>query len=227
MEGVKRLILDKDTLRNNIQCINKWNIKGKYLFLIPMYNSVNPLFSLSLANLINKLNALDIKYKIIHEIGTYLPVARETLSKQAFLESIGEYEWLIWLDSDVTFDTETMLYLMESAEKKEYDIISPLIVTRIAPHIPLIYKNNDYMQIPPYKEWVQADAVGFGCIIMHRLTLEKIPRPHFQTEYNRKGKLIGEDIYFFRKAKKYGMALGVNLFVKFGHVGGIVWNDQR
>jgi len=227
MKGVKRLILDKDIFRNNLQCMNKWNIKGKYLFLIPMYNSVNPLFSLSLANLINKLNVLEIKYKIIHEVGTYLPKARETLSKQAFLESIGEYEWLIWLDSDVAFDNETMLYLMESAEKKEYDIISPVIVTRLAPHIPLIYKDDNHMQIPSYQEWTKADAVGFGCVIMHKSILEKIPRPHFKTEYTEKGKLIGEDIYFFRKAKKYGITLGVNLFTKFGHVGGVVWNDER
>jgi len=105
-------------------------------------------------------------------------------------------------------------------------MISPVILTRMEPRIPLVYDGTTPKKIPKDQEWIDADVVGFGCVIMKKTALEKIPRPHFQTYLNDKQRLVGEDFFFFRKAKEYGLTLGVNTFVRFGHIGGTVWNDK-
>lgn len=222
MEGVKRLILDKVIFNDSLNSMEFKDIKGKYLFLIPAYISVQPLFFLSLIRLVNMMNKVGVDYKIALEVGTYLPYARETLSKCSFLE---QCDYLVWLDSDISFQENALLYLMLEIQKTKYDMISPVLYTRMEPKTPLVYRDTSPVQIPKDQEWIDADVVGFGCLLMKKTTLEKIHRPHFDTFLNDKQRLVGEDFFFFRKAKEYGLTLGVNTFLRFGHIGGIVWND--
>lgn len=221
MEGIERIITDRVIFNDMLNKKDKWNINGSYLILSPSYAKIEPFFFLALANAVNVFNELGIKHKIVTEINTYLPDAREGLSKRSFLE---DYTHLIWLDTDVVFASSELLYLMEAIElTKDYDMVSPVIKARLEPHMPLVYKDNAIAQIPKFQEWMQADAVGFGCLLMPKKVLETIERPHFQTEYKENGRLTGEDIFFFRKAKKAGLRLGVNLFSRFGHIGAIAW----
>jgi hypothetical protein len=219
---VKRLIMDRAVFEDELSKRTDFAIKGSYIILVPMYDTVQPLFALSLFRLVNTLNSRGIKFRLVSEVMTYLPIARETLSYRSFMEPGN---WIIWLDSDVAFSPEAVLYLMEAAEKREYDMVSPVIYTRMSPHIPMVYQGKQPMQLPKFKEWVTADKVGFGCVIMSKEALETIPRPHFRVNFKKSGGIIGEDIFFFKKAKQYKLKLGVNLFVKFGHIGGVVSNE--
>jgi hypothetical protein len=224
LEKVKRIVMDKVIFEDQLNAMEfkKGSFKGKYAILIPCYGSANALFFLSFTKLINRFNELGVDYKIIPEISTYIPWARETLSKEAFLE---DCEWVLWFDADVVFEPNAILYLMQEIDKTPYDIVSPSIHTRMAPHFPMVYKGKEPVQLPKDQEWIKADAVGFGCVLMRNSTMQSIERPHFTAGVNDKQRLLGEDIYFFRQAKKAGLKLGVNLFVRFGHFGGVVWNE--
>jgi hypothetical protein len=228
---VERLILNKTSFVDYAKDIDyHGKIQGSYLFLIPAYVSIQPLFAISFAALINKMNDLGIKYSINFEVNTYLPIARERLSKSVEFTMNDQYDMLIWLDSDVQFDPYQVLYLMYASEK-EGCITSPVIYSRMEPHAPLVYdlvddKMYPIASLPSDTEWIWASAVGFGCVVMPKQTLLNLERPHFLAGLNDTRRFEGEDIFFFRKLIDASQEVKVCVFNVFGHIGGVV-RDAR
>jgi len=220
MIGITRILTDRSIFLDHLRTKVDYKIKGSYSILIPVYNSLDALFFLSLIKFTNKLKELGIKHKILTCVGTYIAHSREILAKNAFLE---DNDFVIWLDSDIVFESNELLYLMESIEQNKYDIISPVIYTRMEPHTPMVYIDKQPIKIPTNEEWTNAEATGFGCLLMNKNLFAKLEMPYFITAYN-KGKLVGEDIYFFKNIKQAKLKLGVHLLSRFGHSGGVIWD---
>jgi GT2 family glycosyltransferase len=85
--------------------------------------------------------------------------------------------------------------------------------------VPLVYRieKNDFSE--EYKVFndiseeslVEVDAVGAGCLLIHRKVFEAIKKPYFLFQYNDDGIMtLGEDFYFCQKAQKAGFKIWVD-----------------
>lgn len=150
----------------------------------------------------------------------HVHVAREEMGKKALFANA---DYLFMIDDDMTCPDD----LFEKLYADDKDIIAPLAFTRNFPHKPVVYRcvdgwdpvsncdtftNFSIMNYPKDKLF-QADAVGFGAVLIKMDVLRKMPSPWFMNPYK-----TGEDINFCYEAKKYGFTTWMDSRVKLGHV---------
>ncbi len=156
-------------------------------------------------------------------------VVREFLTTEA--------EWLMFIDADMGFEADALDRLLEEADPRERPILGGLA---FAQHIgsqkeagakrflinPTIYTWTgdgvkpviDYLK----DEVVECDATGAAFLLIHRGVLETLSNA-FQPPYNwfaetlYKGKNIGEDITFCRRAVGVGYPIHAHTGVKTSH----------
>jgi hypothetical protein len=174
--------------------------------------------------------------------GMPVDMARNVLVKQ-FLG--GEAEWLLQVDSDMTFAPASLERLASRGE----ELISGLCFTRYVPPLPTVFRGvtrvredgREFLQIRCQEtaEWlsrhpealevcpavldpspddalVQADGSGAAFLLCHRRVFEAVGEPWFQRDDLKKG----EDFYFFEKARRAGFQLWVDRSVIVGHLWG-------
>lgn len=153
-------------------------------------------------------------------------------------------DWLLFLDSDMTFDPDLVERLLEYADPEKAPIVGGLCFgfDDNGDVLPTLYgfldedDQPDKLQVVRYKEWVpdsmyQVAGTGAACLLIHRSVLEAMrdfdhPRgkkgfndafPWFQ-EMEHNGKPVGEDIAFCWRAIQAGFPVYVNTAVQLGHV---------
>jgi hypothetical protein len=131
------------------------------------------------------------------------------------------YEWLLWVDSDVVISPDTFKLLWDNKDAKERPLVSGVYFTTDNPEEPLMVPMptvfsfvNDgdggfgLTRVHPLPEnkLIKVDAAGFGFILMHRSVVEKVrpvaPDGQMFMEMGRGTKFIGEDIFFFALCDK-------------------------
>ncbi len=162
--------------------------------------------------------------------------ARNMLA-ETFLKTPAE--WIFWMDSDMTFDEDALVKLLETAKKKDAKMVTGIYYQRKGMNYPCLWsrgeelqngdvtgvltkkgQSNKYMGTfvfphPDKKEPFEVHAAGFGCVLLHRSVLEVMPRPWFQFI---KG-VCSEDFYFFVNAHEYGFKLWADPTITLGHIG--------
>lgn len=139
-------------------------------------------------------------------------IARETAAKNCL--DLG-YEWLFFIDSDMTFPHDTLKRLLAH----NLPIVSGLAFKRQWPTRPTIYLADENMdEIRNLVEWEplqKIDAAGCACLLIRREVFEKIPQPWFGlSEWG-----AAEDISFFARVKKAGIPVYADTTIPIGHVG--------
>jgi len=157
-----------------------------------------------------------------HEIGNpatlwiayhWTHIARETAARNCL---DGKYEWLFFIDSDMTFPPDTLKKLLAH----DAPIVSGLAFKRQWPPRPTIYKadDDDMNTIRNLTEWEEIqpiDAAGCACLLIRREVFEQIPQPWFGlSEWG-----AAEDISFFTRVKKAGIPAICDTTIPIGHVG--------
>jgi len=147
-------------------------------------------------------------------------VARSTLAKQ-FLDETDS-EWSLWIDDDMVVPINALEHLLEKAKETGAKIMSAMYYQRLAGYNPVCFRNTggdykDFSFIDPDKV-CEVDGVGFGCILIHRSVFEKIGTDVFRFDYS-SGRMMGEDIYFCKKAKEAGFKVMIDGAYKIGHIG--------
>lgn len=156
---------------------------------------------------------------------------------ETFLKS--STEWIFWMDSDMTFEPNTLTQLFDVAEQKDAKMITGIYYQRRGPNYPCLWsrneqtvsgdttgictpkgKENKYMGSfliphPDKKEPFKVHAAGFGCVLIHRSVFEMMERPWFMFI---KG-VCSEDFYFFVNAQELGFDLWAVPTIKLGHLG--------
>lgn len=154
-----------------------------------------------------------------------------------------ETEWLLMIDSDMTFSPDLVERLLEVADPREAPIVGGLCFAggKMSDPYPTVYRltqtedgavgvqrEYDY----PRDSLVKVGATGGACLLIHRQvfaamkakwgTLESgapSPYPWFaEGLVGPQGECWGEDILFCLRAHQLGIPVHVHTGVKLGHV---------
>jgi len=164
---------------------------------------------------------------------------------KTFLEQT-DAEWLLMIDSDERLSLEAWHKLLDSAHDKDRPIVSGLVFAaffdgadELRP-VPTIYKMDmekglQPIDAYPIDELIEVDAVGTGCILIHRkvlLDMQVNATAHqgkdwaWFVEGAIDGTYFGEDLLFSKRLKSMGYKI-------FAHTGAILphhkqfWLDER
>lgn len=164
----------------------------------------------------------DVEVKLLKASLVY--DARNQLVKYA--REKGGYDYILWLDSDMTFEPDLLDRLLEDIEGRQ--AVTGLCFGRRPPFNPCIYKELDVKQdgklITPYRKIYEdyprdsvfeVEACGFACVLMRLDVLEAMGIygvPFFPVAG------LGEDLTFCWRARKLDIKFHCDSRLKIGHI---------
>jgi hypothetical protein len=173
-------------------------------------------------------------------LGALVAMARNAVTLQ-FLES--GLPWLWFVDTDMVFGPATINRLMEIADPEKVPILSALtyriqdIDNQAATQAVMYYAGrdaDDTIVFIPVENWekgetLKVDAVGAGCILVHRGVFlrirELIERPFWWSEVIVDGQPIGEDLSFCLRAAAAEIPIHVATGIGVGHIKQVIIGD--
>lgn len=167
-------------------------------------------------------------------VATLIYDARNTLA-QAAMDS--ECDKMLWLDSDMTFDSDIIERLSADIDEGR-EFVSGLYFTRKNPIKPVIFKNTGYKTLPdgmkesyagfymdyPRDEIFEIEAAGFGICMMTVDLLKKVYENYGAPFAPMTG--FGEDISFCKRCRELGIPLYCDSRIKAGHIGTTVVTED-
>jgi glycosyltransferase involved in cell wall biosynthesis len=170
--------------------------------------------------LIHALNRLSADKHHIHlnfRRGTYI----HDLRNQCFQTALeAEADYLIFIDSDVTFEPDSISRLLESQK----DVIGasynmkglPLVSTvKFIDENGVLIEKQDVPTDRPFKLF----AVATGFMLIKMDSVKKLVHP-FDFARNPDESLIGEDVNFCKRCRdELGLDIWCDLRIKVGHIG--------
>ena len=174
-----------------------------------------------------------------------LTTRSRNLVVKTFLETTNA-AWLLMIDSDERLSIENFNKLVDAAHDKDRPIVSGLVFAAFFDNddalrpVPTIYRMDPAKGLEaidgyPIDELIEVDAVGTGCILIHRdvlLEMQKQTTPNqgkdwaWFVEGAINGTYFGEDLLFSKRLKSMGYKI-------HAHTGAILphhkqfWLDER
>lgn len=160
--------------------------------------------------------------------GSLIYVAREQLAAQAITMNA---DYILWLDSDVTFNPELLADLIAH----DKDFVTGIYFRRRPPFSPTIFSEVRYGETAeeykavnyddyPLDSTFEIDACGFGAVLMKTQVMRDVLDQYGQGFTPMRG--FGEDISFCIRAKQCGYKLWCDSSIKLGHVTRSVSNED-
>lgn len=150
------------------------------------------------------------------------------------------FEWLLWVDSDIVLTNEALQLVWQSAHPVDRPVvsgtyfISKQMESSIMQPYPAVFMATEddkylmsYVHPLPPNQLIKADYAGFGFLLMHRSVADKMREFHgngsffieSMDEANAdKDTFIGEDIQFFMKMREAGIPLHVHTGAHVKHM---------
>lgn len=187
----------------------------------------------SLVGTVGHLNASGITYLYLNEYSSQVNAAREaTAMGSRFLRAFDKqplsgqvtYDKMIWIDSDISWTVEQFVKMYESP----YEIVSGVYYNHEG--VPMfstdeneIYYDHGTLRGKEYP--FEIFAAGFGFLAVKSGVFEAMPRPWFDTVFQRiesdQGEEMfipwGEDYSWCKKAKEVGFKIYLDPSVRVGH----------
>lgn len=133
------------------------------------------------------------------DLGTLLPEMRNALARVAREQDATH---ILWLDSDMTFPPDTIERLLAHGEP----IVGASYSQRKEPCKPVAAKDGVWVYTEDDSTGLEeVDFVGMGVMLVETRVYDFIDEPWHMTAWSEKaGSIIGEDVYFCRKARAIG-----------------------
>lgn len=188
---------------------------AKIAIVIPNnYPIWNKQFIMSLLGLIvNFYEKIHPKHRInilIQNAGIGIADLRERLVDTALK---GDYDYLLWLDTDQTFMPDMIGKMIDSFEKDgKLEAVTGIYCWRQPPYLPHVYsrynKKTGKFRVagafPTNEPFIVAGA-GYGCLMIKTSVYRRVEKPWFIMETEGDNIKVGEDLYFFKKAQPIKM----------------------
>lgn len=197
----------------------------KTLIAVPCMDQVAAPFAQNLAAM-EKRGEVFVSFLI----GSLIYESRNTLAKQAIATKA---DYIMWLDSDMTFAPDTMTRLQQHMEEGK-DIVTGLYFRRRPPFTPVLFKtleriDEDSAKHENYDDYpdnslFEIGGCGFGCVMTRTSVLEDVFLNYhkcFDPVCS-----IGEDLAFCLRARELGYKIYCDSTIKCGHVGQLVVDES-
>ena len=188
----------------------------KILIAIPCMDQVPSQFAFCLA-MLNKVGDCAISF----QMGSLIYTSRNNLAKKS-LEL--ECDYVLWLDSDMTFRPDLLEKLVSDLDKG--DIITGLYYRRVKPFSPVIFEKlefdengckwSDPTDIPD--EIFEVEGCGFGCVLRPTNIFLDVAAKFDGMMFNPLANM-GEDLSFCWRARQCGYKIVCDPSIYLGHIG--------
>lgn len=190
----------------------------KTLIAVPCMDQVPAPFAASLATLKKAEDTL-----VAFQISSLVYTARNELAAAAIRL---EADFILWLDSDMVFEPDTLQRLLDDYQQGKGDIISGLYFRRVAPFTPVLYEKyeitgpngaaiwRETTKIPD--EIFEVGGCGFGCVLMPTDILFDV-MGKYGNPFDPIGG-SGEDLSFCWRARNCGYKIVCDPSISCGHV---------
>lgn len=113
-----------------------------------------------------------IQYMATYAPVNYLIADAQNLIVHEFIQK--KFEWLFLLEHDVILPVDAFVRLNAHIRSEQNPVVSGLYFTKSIPAEPMIYRGrgNSYFTKFKYGDYVYADGVPTGCLLIHRSILE-------------------------------------------------------
>ena len=197
----------------------------KILIAVPCMDQVPAPFCQSLAQL-KKVGECVLAMKS----GSLIYTSRNSLATMAIQM---DADYVFWLDSDMVFQPDTLVRMMDTVQKHNIDMLTGLYFRRVPPYSPVLFDKlemrtktvldwSEFKTIP--EDLFEVGGCGFGCVLVNTEVLISVQGKHgnmFAPMGNN-----GEDIAFCIRAKDCGYKIICDPSIICGHVGYSVVDDQ-
>lgn len=198
----------------------------KIMIAIPCMDQVPAPFCQSVT-MLKKVGLTAISF----QIGSLIYNSRNDLAKKSI--EIGA-DYVLWLDSDMTFDPDTLIKMHKTLTENNLDILTGLYFRRVPPYSPVLFDTlnmtdkgcewSDWKDRELPSELFEVGGCGFGCVLMKTDVFFDV-QGKFGDMFGPLNR-VGEDLSFCWRARECGYKIYCDPSIICGHVGyGII--DQR
>lgn len=189
------------------------------LIAVPSMDSVPAVFAQSLS-MLKKVGDCAVAF----QIGSLVYDSRNNLAKHALSMKA---DFVLWLDSDMMFEPDTLERMMAKMEERDLDILSGIYYRRRHPFSPVLFKKlsideNNFANFENYNSYPEDDifeveGIGFGCVLMKSDVLFDVAA-QYKDWFSPLGR-VGEDLSFCWRARQCGYKIFADPEIQLGHCG--------
>lgn len=187
----------------------------KILIAVPCMDELDKFFVQSLVKIKHTCD-IDIELSESSDVEE----SRNNLVKVAMR---GDYDYIVWFDSDMVFESDILDKLMAAVRGKDFVCahyysrrppFNPVVFSKLRLGLPGEIEAERFESIP--KGIFEIEGCGFGCVIMTSQLLRDVCERH-PLPFNKIGG-FGEDLSFCLKARAIGYKLWCDADISVGHV---------
>ena len=186
------------------------------LIAVPSMDSVPAVFAQSLS-MLEKVGDCAVAF----QVGSLIYNSRNELARQAI--KMGA-DYVMWFDSDMQFQPDTLKRMLSIMEANDLDILSGVYYRRVPPYTPVLFEklemdsnqHCEHLSMAKVPDGLfEVEAIGFGCVLMTTSVLLDVIAK-FRDAFSPIGR-VGEDLSFCIRARECGYKIFADSSIQLGH----------
>lgn len=186
------------------------------LIAVPSMDSVPAVFAQSLS-MLEKVGDCAVAF----QVGSLIYNSRNELARQAL--KMGA-DYVMWFDSDMQFQPDTLKRMLSIMEANDLDILSGVYYRRVPPYTPVLFEklemdsnqHCEHLNMAKVPDGLfEVEAIGFGCVLMTTSVLLDVIAK-FKDAFSPIGR-VGEDLSFCIRARECGYKIYADSSIQLGH----------
>ena len=186
------------------------------LIAVPSMDSVPAVFAQSLS-MLEKVGDCAVAF----QVGSLIYNSRNELARQAL--KMGA-DYVMWFDSDMQFQPDTLKRMLSIMEANDLDILSGVYYRRVPPYTPVLFEklemdsnqHCEHLSMAKVPDGLfEVEGIGFGCVLMNTSVLLDVIAK-FKDAFSPIGR-VGEDLAFCIRARECGYKIYADSSIQLGH----------